>query len=608
MFNIIRRSAGIGSFQEGKRELLGVLLQFKKTFFFLGFISFIINLLMLLPAIYMFQIYDRVLMSRNIDTLIMLTIIVVALFVILALLEWARSQVMIRMGNSIEERMSSRLFAAAFQKVLRTGTANASQPFNDFTNIRQFITGNGLFAFFDAPWTPIYIIVIFLIHPILGVFSIVSAVILLALAIANELVTRKPLAEANKLNIVSTTFAGSNFRNAEAIEAMGMLGNVKKKWFPLHEAFLKLQAKASENASAISATTKFARITFQSLILGVGAYLAVKNTITPGGMIAASILMGRALAPVDLAIATWKQFVSARTSYNRLEELLNTFPEPPQSMPLPPPVGNVTVTNLVAVPPGTNRQVLAGVNFHVQAGEIVAIIGPSASGKSTLARLLVGVWKPYIGNVRLDGADISNWNKEELGNYIGYLPQDIELLDGTIAENIARFGEVDSEKVIKAAKTAGIHEMILQFPLGYDTPIGAGGIFLSGGQRQRIALARAIYGEPPLIVLDEPNSNLDDLGEIALVQALLKLKESGKTIFVITHRTSILSVVDKILVLANGTMRLFGPKNDVLTALQQAQQQIQQQQQAQQQVQQQAQRQVQQQQAEGQGTQPQPQT
>jgi PrtD family type I secretion system ABC transporter len=571
MLNIFRRP--FSTISGEKRELMAVLLSFKSTFVTIGLFSFVVNILLLVPAIYMLQIYDRVLPSRNQDTLLMLTVIMVVAYLLIGFLEWVRSQLLIRMGNRMDQRLSGKVFRAAFEKSLNFGSANATQYFYDLTNIRQFLTGHGLFAFFDSPWTPIFLAVIFYMHPLLGVFSIVSAVFLSCMAILTELVSRKPLSEANKLHNVASTFAGANLRNAEAIEAMGMLNHVKDHWYRKHERFLKLQAVASERASIIASISKFARLTSQSLILGAGAYLAIKNIISPGMMIAGSILMGRALHPVELAIGTWKQFLSTRTSYKRLEEILGAFSKREKGMSLPPPTGKMVVSNLIAVPPGSTRQILKGVSFGTAPGDVVAIIGPSAAGKTTLARMIVGIWQPFSGAVRLDGVEVSTWDKAELGPSIGYLPQDIELLDGTLAENIARFGEIDSEKVVAAAKATGIHEMVLQFPGGYDTPIGEGGLFLSGGQKQRIALARAIYDDPVLIVLDEPNSNLDDAGELALLQTLSKLKEAKKTVFVITHRTSILSTVDKILLLVNGVMQAYGPRDEILAHMRKAQQQ-----------------------------------
>jgi ATP-binding cassette, subfamily C, bacterial exporter for protease/lipase len=392
-------------------------------------------------------------------------------------------------------------------------------------------------------------------------------VILIGLAIANEWATRGPLGQANTAAVQSSNDATNSLRNAEVIEAMGMLDNLRRRWYEKYQNVIALQSIASDRAGSITAMTKFVRISLQSLALGVGALLAIEGQLTPGGMIMGSILIGRGLAPVELLIGSWKQFLAARSAYERLEQLLKAFPARDPGMPLPPPRGHLTVENVVAAAPGTQVPILKGVTFALEPGEVLGIIGPTASGKSTLARLLVGVWPAAGGKVRLDGADIFTWNKQQLGDYIGYLPQDIELFAGTIAENIARFGEVESEKVIEAAQQAGVHEMILRFPKGYDTPIGASGGFLSGGQRQRIALARALYGAPPFIVLDEPNSNLDDNGEAALVQAVLAQKAAGRTLVVITHRTSILSAVDKLLLLREGTVQAFGPRQQVLEAI-----------------------------------------
>lgn len=566
MVTIFRRLPLPGGGREN--ELRTVLLSFKKTFVIVGLFSFLINLLMLVPAIYMLQIYDRVLISRNQDTLLMLTIMVIMMYIVIGFLEWIRSQVLIRLSNSMDQRLSGKVFQATFEKSLRFGSAKATQYFNDLTSVRQFLTGKGLFAFFDSPWAPIFITVIFYMHPLLGIFSLVSAIVLLAMAALTELTTRAPLAEANKSYNRAGAFAGANLRNAEAIEAMGMLDHVRDCWYRTHEPFLKFQTIASERASVISALSKFVRLTSQSLILGLGAYLAIQNSITPGMMIAASILMGRALYPIEVAIGMWKQFLATRTSYQRLGDILPVRPEEETRMSLPAPKGILTVRNLTAGPPGTNRQIIKKVSFGANPGDIVGIIGPSASGKTTLARMIVGIWPPWAGEVRLDGVEVSTWDKAELGPYLGYLPQDIELLEGTIAQNIARFGEINSEKVVKAAKATGIHDMVLQFPGGYDTSLGEDGLFLSGGQKQRIALARAIYDDPVLLMLDEPNSNLDEAGERALLQTLVQLKAAHKTIFVIAHRASLLAVVDKILLLVNGVVQAYGPRDKVLASLQ----------------------------------------
>lgn len=554
-----------------RTELNEVLLSFRKGFLNVGLFSFFINMLALIPSIYMLQVYDRVLQSRSISTLVMLTIIMLVFYVMLGMLEVARSKLLIRIGAQLDMKLNDRVFVASFEKNLKHSGSNAGQAMTDLTTVRQFLTGNGLFAFFDAPWAPIYLLVITLFSPWLGLFSLVCAILLFSLAWLTEMVTRKPLAEAGRMAGSANTFATNNLRNAEVIEAMGMLENLKKRWLSRQLKFLSLQNEASDRAAVISAITKSVRIAVQSLILGGGALLVIEGSLTPGGMIAASILLGRALAPVELAIGVWKQLLSARTSYHRLDELLQEQPPRKPGMDIPRPVGNLVVEGVSAAPPGTQMVVLKQVGFQVASGEVIGVIGPSASGKSTLARLLVGVWPSLAGKVRLDGADVYTWNKEQLGPAVGYLPQDIELFEGTIAENIARFGDVEPAKVVEAAQLAGVHEMILRFPKGYDTPIGDGGSALSGGQRQRIGLARAMYGNPSFVVLDEPNSNLDDVGEAALVKAVEELKRRGVTVLLITHRTSILTVVDKLLLLVDGAVQLYGPRDQVLATIQQRQ-------------------------------------
>ena len=552
-----------------RTELAEVLFSFRKAFYTAGVFSMFINLLGLVPSIYMLQVYDRVLQSRNVTTLVMLTVILLGFYVMLGMLELARSKLLIRIGAQLDMKLNNRVFIASFERNLKRAGSNAGQALGDLTNVRQFLTGNGLFAFFDAPWAPIYLIVIFIFNPWLGVFSLCASLILFSLAWATELATRKPLAEATQVAASANNYATNNLRNAEVIEAMGMLDNLRHRWMKKQMRFLALQNEASDKSATIAATTKSVRIAVQSLALGGGALLVIEGLLTPGGMIAASILLGKALGPVELAIGVWKQLLSARTSYHRLEELLEEHPERPSGMELPAPVGRLQLEGVMAAAPGSQVMILKQVGFNVAPGEIVGVIGPSASGKSTLARLLVGVWPTLGGKVRLDGADIYTWDKNLLGPSVGYLPQDIELFEGTIAENIARFGQVDASKVVDAAKLAGVHEMILRFPKGYDTQIGDSGSALSGGQRQRIAFARAIYGNPSFVVLDEPNSNLDDVGEAALIRAVQELKQRGTTVILITHRTSIISVVDKLLLLADGMLQLYGPREQVLLAIQQ---------------------------------------
>lgn len=552
-----------------QREIDGIILGFRQAFLRVGVFSFVINMLMLMPAIYMLQIYDRVLVSRSGTTLVLLTVITVVLFVLMSILEYVRSGILVRVGNQLDVALANRVFTAAFERNLQRQGGNPAQALGDLTALRQFLTGSGIFAFFDTPWTPVFIIVAALLHPLIGLFCLVGGVILLALAWLNEMLTRKPLAEANSHAIAAGQYANNNLRNAEVIEAMGMLGSLRKRWQERQQKFLALQSLASERAGVIGAVSRFVRITLQSLVLGLGAWLALDDIVTGGAMIAGSILMGRALAPVDQVIAVWKQWISARAAYHRLNEMLAAFPESEDRLLLPAPHGEITIENVSAAPPGTKQVVLKNLAIRINQGDVVAVMGASASGKSSLARLLVGVWRAQVGSVRLDGADVSSWNKAQLGPYIGYLPQDVELFEGTIAENIARFGELDSQAIVTAAQMAGVHDMILHLPQGYDTPIGVDGNSLSGGQKQRIGLARALYGSPVLIVLDEPNSNLDEVGEAALAQAILQAKSQRRTVVVVTHRPSTLSVVDKILILREGALAAYGPRDDVLAALRQ---------------------------------------
>ncbi|MCB1937360.1 MAG: type I secretion system permease/ATPase [Nitrosomonas sp.] len=556
-----------------QNEIAEVLLSFKQAFRSIGVFSAVINALMLMPAIYMLQLYDSVLTSRNEMTLLMLTLIVIGAYIFLGALEYVRSFVLIRVGAKLDQKLNKRVYTAAFEQSLKQGEGNAGQALKDLTNIRQFMTGNALFAFFDAPWFPIYIFVIFMFHPWLGIFALLGTMLLIVLAYINEKISRKPLDEANTMAVVSTNMASNNLRNAEVIEAMGMLPNLQARWNKLHSRFLNLQAEASEKAGIVTAISKSTTVALQSLMLGLGALLVLENEISAGMMIAASILMGRAIAPVQLLISVWKQFGSTRSAYDRLTKLLEHNPAREPGMALPKPTGVISVENITAAPPGSRVPVIKGLSLALASGEVLGIVGPSGSGKSTLARLLVGVWPAAAGKVRLDGADVYLWNKEELGPHIGYLPQDIELFSGSVSENIARFGEIDADKVILAAQRAGVHQMILNMPEGYDTKLGDGGAGLSGGQKQRLGLARAMYDDPALIVLDEPNSNLDDIGEQALLNALIDLRKRRKTIVLITHRSSILSITNKLLVLHEGVAKLFGPTEQVVTELKKQQQQ-----------------------------------
>ncbi|ADJ28221.1 type I secretion system permease/ATPase [Nitrosococcus watsonii] len=539
----------------------------KGSFFSVGFFSLFINLLMLVPPLYMLQVYDRVIITRSEETLLVLTLVVIFLFSILGGLELVRSRILIRMGNRLDTLISGRLYRAMFQRSVLSQGRQTAQPLSDLTQLRQFLSGNGLFAFFDAPWAPIYLGILYLFHPWLGYFATGAAVILLSLAIINEKATKALLASANRDHIKAQELASSNLRNAEVLHAMGMLPGLMGRWAGKHHTFLAQQSQASDRAGTLTNLSKILRLLFQSLILGLGAWLVLQGSLTPGMMIAGSILMGRALAPIDQMMASWRSFANWRGAYQRLHDLFEQTPKESRPMSLPAPQGEIALENVTAAPPGVPMATLRSLNFTVAKGEHIGIIGPSASGKSTLARVLLGIWPAQVGKVRLDGADIAQWSRDEVGPFIGYLPQDIELFDGTISENIARFGDIDSSKVVAAAKKAGIHTMILKLPNGYDTYISASGGALSGGQRQRVGLARALYGDPVLVVLDEPNSNLDDTGERALGQALMQLKAEGVTLFVISHRQSILRQADKLLMLREGQLSMLGPRDRVLAQL-----------------------------------------
>ncbi|NNA18601.1 type I secretion system permease/ATPase [Pseudomonas lundensis] len=540
----------------------------KSSFISVGFFSLFINALMLVPTFYMLQVYGRVVTSGSISTLVMLTIIMTILMVTMGALELVRSRIMVRVSSKLDILLSRDLYRASFKRALDSGGMDSSaQALNDLTGLRQFMTGNGLFAFFDAPWLPIYIAVMFMFHPWYGWMAIICAIILVIFAILNEKMTGSTLAAANKENIAASLYTNKNLRNAEVIESMGMLNTLIDRWAQRQKKVLTLQSIASDKGGLMSNISKTFRMLVQSLILGLGAYLAVNHEINGGLVIAGSVLLGRALAPLDLIIGSWKGFISARSQYARLNEILDKQKSEPERMSLPAPEGHVLVENLIVSAPGGKTPIIKGINFSVPAGQVVGIIGPSASGKSTLARALMGIWSPQHGVVRLDGADIANWDKNELGPHVGYLPQDIELFEGSISENIARFSNIDPDSVIRAARVAGVHEMILLLPEGYDTVIGSDGVNLSGGQRQRIGLARAIYGAPRLIILDEPNSNLDETGEQALAQAIMHMKASGSTIFVITHRTTILSQLDRLIVMSAGGISMYGPREQVMAEL-----------------------------------------
>ncbi|MBM3413188.1 MAG: type I secretion system permease/ATPase [Bacteroidetes bacterium] len=557
-----------------RSDLVKALTLCKSAFISAAFFSLLINFLMITPSVYMMQVYDRVVTTGNLSTLTMLTLILMVFFITMSVLEWVRSQILVKVSIRLETLLNERLFHIAFKQSLYSGGQRAStQPLDDLTGLRQFLTGNGLFAFFDAPWMPVYLALLFMFHPYFGWFSVFTAILLCSVAWATEKATSKTLSEANNVLMANREMLGKNLRNAEVIDSMGMLGNIRRRWQGSAIKVLDLQAVASSRAGLLMALSKIIRLSSQSLILGLGAYLVIERELSPGMMIAGSILMGRALAPIDLMVGTWKAFGLARDQYNRLDTLLLQIPEDKERMTLPEPQGRIQLENAVVVPPGAKVPVIKGINLAIEKGDVVGIIGPSGAGKSTLVRAILGIWPTANGAIRLDGAEVFSWDREHLGDFIGYLPQDIELFEGTISENIARFGDIDAEKVVAAAKIADVHDLILRLPEGYDTIIGgsAGGN-LSGGQRQRIGLARALYGNPVLVVLDEPNSNLDEQGELALEKALLQLQALQTTVLIVTHRNNVLARVSKLMIIKDGALVVYGPKDQVIAHLQKQQQ------------------------------------
>ena len=531
------------------------------------FFSFFINILAFVSPLYMLQIYDRVITSRNTMTLIALSVIAVFLVVVYAALEKIRSAILVRLGILFSNLSRTRLFDAVLRGNLLQPGRGHTQALRDLDTIREFLTGTGLISFCDAPWVPIFVVGCFLLHPWYGFIATAGAVLIFCFAIANELLTRKQLKAAATSVIVASAYASATFRNAEVLHAMGMLPGLRDRWLRRQDEGLKFQAVASDRAGHLIAAGKFLRVFPQIAILGTGAYLSIEQESTPGAMIAASIIMGRALAPVEMAVANWKGFIAARSAYDRILMLFGILPEEVEKLPLPTPEGYLSVENVIAVPPGAKEPVLRGISLALRPGEVLGILGPSAAGKSSLARVLVGVWSTAHGKVRIDGAELSHWDPERLGRHIGYLPQDVELFSGSIAENIARFNELDEVKIITAARMAGVHDMVQAMPGGYNTQIGEGGIALSGGQRQRIGLARALYGKPAYVILDEPNASLDADGEAALLSALQQLRQEGSTSVLITHKTNILATVDKILVLSRGEVAGFGSRDEILSKL-----------------------------------------
>ncbi len=530
--------------------------------------SFAINLLALAPTIYMIHVYDGALHSSSVPTLVMLTIGVMIALVALSALDFARSQVLTRAGARMDRLLAGRIIAAMNARALVHGRAAGSE-LRDLDNFRQYACGGGILTMLDLPWTPVYIAFAYVLHPVLGIMCVVFSVILFVLALINEWLIRAPLERSNVAAANGYRFVEAGLRNAEVVHSMGMIGAILGRWRKDRTAHIDDQNVASDRNAIMASIIKFLRMAMQSVILGVGAYLVIERDLSAGAIFAASILLGRALAPLEQAVSSWRSTIMVRESYSRMRDLLTGFPEAPKHIELPRPTGKVSVEQLVYFVRGNPKAVLRGISFTVQPGEQIGIFGPSAAGKSTLSRAIVGAIKPSQGFVRLDGADIQQWNRESFGNYVGYLPQDIELFSGNIAENIARFKNASDDEIVAAAKLAGAHDFILRLPDGYNTQIGESGAFLSGGQRQRIALARAVFGNPALVVLDEPNSNLDMEGDQALTSALAALKAAKITTIVVSHRSVAMNAVDKLLVLRDGMIDAFGTQAEVLGRKQQ---------------------------------------
>lgn len=540
----------------------------RRTIVAAAFFSVAINVLMLTGPLYMMQIYDRVIASRSWDTLIVLTIIAIAALIALATLDAVRMRLGTRIGAFIERHLAPNVFERTVFSALE-GNAYRSDAVRDLATLRGFVGGAGLFTLFDVPWLPIFLAVIFMISPPIGWLGVFAAVVLLGLALGNEMSTRAAYRAAAGDQTTGMRQIEAATRNAEVVDALGMMRSLTRWWIASLERGGASADRASDLGGLWLSATKFVRMSLQVAVLALGAWLVIEQQLTGGAMIACSIIMSRALAPVEQAVATWKQFVATRQAYGRLNAFLaRPLPREP-AMPLPPPMGALSVEQLAYRAPGSDHLILRGVSFSVLPGEILGIIGPSGAGKSTLARLLMGVISPTAGHVRLDGVDIHRWDREELGDYVGYLPQSIDLFGGSVAANISRLRESTPEAIVAAAQLAGVHDLILRLPKGYETDIGEAGARISAGQRQRLALARAVFGEPKIIVLDEPNSNLDAEGEEALANALKKLARNGSTIAMVTHRPNLLQIASRVLLLTDGAVEAFGSRQAVLDLLEQ---------------------------------------
>jgi len=550
-----------------RSELAEALAACRGAFYGTALISGMSNILMLTGAMFMLEIYDRVLPSRSMPTLVGLLVLAATLFTALGILDAIRGRILVRIGGTLDETLSGRVYDTLMRLPLRIGArGDATQPLRDLDAVRSYLSGLGPVALFDLPWIPLYLAICFAFHPLIGFTALAGAIILILLTLLTEILMRAPAKAATEAAVVRNGLAEASRRNAEALVAMGMAGRIATRWNAANRQYMRSQQEASDLGGGLGAVSKVLRMMLQSGVLAVGAYLVIHQEASAGIIIAGSILSARALAPVDLAIANWKGFVAARQSWQRLNRLLTMSPARSAPMQLQTPSQRLTVEGVSASPPGVPKIVVQDIAFELEAGQGLGIIGPSGSGKSSLVRLLVGVWQPVRGNVRLDGAALDQWSPDALGQHVGYLPQDVELLSGTVAENIARFEpNPDNEAVIAAAKAVGVHDLIVRLPAGYDTPIGEQGSALSAGQAQRVALARAVYRDPFLVVLDEPNSNLDSEGEEALTRAILGVRERKGIVIVVAHRPSAIAGVDRLLMMNQGKAQALGPKDEVLS-------------------------------------------
>ncbi|WP_408597111.1 type I secretion system permease/ATPase [Limnohabitans sp.] len=544
-----------------------ILMQCRRAFVLAFLLTFVIDLLSITPMLYMMNTMDRVLSSRSGVTLVSLTLLVIAFYVFWSALDWIRSRLMVRLSLRIDWELAADVFDASFRRYVGRKNINVHQLLGDLLALRQFFTGQSALTLMDAPFAVVFIFIGALFHPYLAIFAACASALMIAVSYFSIKITSPILKEANDANTEASRVASSSLRHAETTLALGMLGGVRNRWYEQHRQFLTNQVNASEATGLMGGLSGFLQKALPSLQMALGTFLAMEGLITGGMIMAASMLISKSVSPIQKLIGSWKEIVAARSAYERLNELLGEDRQNQKGMQLPPPQGSLTVTDAVGVPPGHDKAVISDINFALTPGQVLAVVGPSAAGKSSLVKMLMGVWAPAEGKVRLDGVEISEWSHDEVGPLVGYVPQEIEFFEGTVAENIARLGEVDADKVVLAAKLIDMHDIILGFPKGYDTPLGETGFAPSGGQRQRLAIARAIYGMPKYVVMDEPNSNLDELGETALIKCVLALKQNGGTVVITTHRPRLVNIVDMMLVLKGGKQVAFGSSRDMLEAV-----------------------------------------